>query len=410
MTREEALRRIDAEAETLRDHLVDLSLKIHTKPEIAFQEVEAARLLTAALEGAGFAVERGSANMDTAFCAEWRGGGGGGSGGGGGGESAVPAIAFVAEYDALPDVGHACGHNIIGTAAAGAAMVLKRACPDLAGKLFVMGTPAEEGGGGKILMVNAGYFDQVDAALMVHPTTGESKIGSSSLATSTLDINFRGKPAHAAGSPHKGVNALDAVVQTYVNVSMLRQHVTSDVRMHCLITKGGSVINIVPEEGEIKYLLRAATREGVDLVVKRVRECAEGAARATMAPVSFIENTGYDERWPNKVLGDLFTAHLERTGVVMNHEPSPSGGSTDFGNVSKKVPASNAYVSIGPKEAVSHSREFAVCAASDAGNLGLMQSVRAMAALAWDLINDAELLRSAKAEFAARAAAAKAGV
>lgn len=399
MSREEVLRRIDAEAQLLKDHLTDLSLKIHARPEIAFQEVEAARLLTGALEEAGFAVERGSANMETGFRAEWRGGGGDG-----------PVIAFVAEYDALPDVGHACGHNIIGTAAAGAAMVLKRACPDLTGRLFVMGTPAEEGGGGKILMVNAGLFDEVDAALMIHPTTGESKIGSSSLATSTLDIHFTGRPAHAAGSPHKGINALDAVVQTYVNVSMLRQHLTSDVRMHCLITKGGSVINIVPEEGEIKYLLRGATREGVDLVVKRVRECAEGAARSTMASVSFVENTGYDERWPNKVLGDLFTAHLERTGVVMNHEPSPSGGSTDFGNVSKRVPASNAYVSIGPKEVASHSREFTVCSASEAGHLGLIRSVRAMAAMAWDLINDPELLRGAKEEFAARTAAAMAEV
>ncbi|MDP2872117.1 MAG: M20 family metallopeptidase [Bacillota bacterium] len=396
---QDVLRRIDAAADQLRDQLVSLSLRIHANPEIAFQEHEAARLLAAALEEAGFQVERGSAGMDTAFLAQWRGGGGGDR----------PAVAFVAEYDALPEVGHACGHNIIGTAAAGAAMALKRACPGLAGTLFVMGTPAEEGGGGKILMVNAGLFDAVDAALMIHPTTGESRIGSTSLATSGLVINFRGKPAHAAGAPHKGINALDAVVQTYVNVSLLRQHLAPDVRLHCLITKGGSVINIVPEEAEIRYLLRASAREGVDLVTRRVRECAEGAGRATMATVSFVETSGYDERVPNKVLGDLFTLHLERVGVAMNPEPAPSGGSTDFGNVSKRVPASNAYVSIGPKEVASHSREFAVCAASEAGHLALMNSVKAMAGAAYDVLCDAALRERAKQEFDRRAAEAKAG-
>lgn len=393
MDMERLFERIDAVASELEGQLISTSLAIHSRPEIAFQEREAALLLTGFLEGQGFAVERGVAGMETAFAARWRGGEG-------------PTIALVAEYDALPEVGHACGHNIIGTAAAGAAAVLKRAFPDLPGELVVMGTPAEEGGGGKILMVNAGLFAGVDAALMVHPTTGESKIGGSSLATSDLVVNFKGKPAHAAGSPHLGINALDAVVQTYVNVSMLRQHVTPDVRMHCLITKGGSVINVVPEEAEIRYLLRAASRAGVDRVIERVRACAEGAAASTGAAVSFVQRTGYDERWPNMALGDAFRRHLERVGVTTPPGPEPSGGSTDFGNVSKTVPASNAYVSIGPKNVASHSREFAACAASEAGHVALINSAKAMAGLAAELVTDPSLLSKAKAEFEGRSRSA----
>jgi len=389
MNRDQLLAQLDQVGAEIQPQLVDLSLAIHVRPELAFKEYEAARLLTDYLKSEGFRVELGVAGMETAFVAEYRGGDG-------------PTVAFVAEYDALPDVGHACGHNIIGTAAAGAGALLKRVWPDFPGRILVLGTPAEEGGGGKIIMVDGGLFDGVDAALMMHPSTGESKMGGSSLATSDLVINFKGAPAHAAGSPHRGINALDAVIQTYNNVSMLRQHVTSDVRMHCLITKGGSVINIVPEEAEIRYLLRAAYREAVDHVVSRVRECAEGAARATRATVSFVETTGYDERWPNRPLGDAFLGHLERLGIEMQPEPSPSGGSTDFGNVSKAVPAANAYVRIGPKEVTSHSREFTACAASEEGHRALMASATAMAAVAGELVFDPGLLARARAEFKER--------
>ena len=391
MDREQLLRRVGAIAEEIRPQLIDLSLQIHANPELAFKEFEAAKLLTGYLAGEGFQVKRGVAGMETAFVAEYSGGDG-------------PTVAFVAEYDALPDVGHGCGHNIIGASAAGAAVLLKRAWPELPGRLLVMGTPAEEGGGGKIIMVEAGLFDDVDAALLMHPGSGENKIGGSSLATSDLLINFRGRPAHSAGSPHRGINALDAVVATYVNVSMLRQHVTPDVRMHCLITKGGSVINIVPEEAEIQYLLRAAVREGVDEVIRRVRECAEGAARATGATVSFVETKGYDERWPNKALGDLFSAHLEAAGVDMEPEPSPSGGSTDFGNVSKKVPAANAYLGIAPKGVAGHSPEFATHAISAKGHQALMDGAVAMAGTAYDLVTEPSHLRRAWDEFEKRAA------
>ncbi len=392
MDRARLFAKIDEIGGRIRGKLVDLSLGIHAQPELAFKEYEAAKLLSNYLAGEGFDVTLGAAGMETAFIAEWRGGDG-------------PTVAFLAEYDALPDVGHACGHNIIGTSAAAAGVLLKRAWPEMPGRILVLGTPAEEGGGGKIVMVDAGVFDDVDVALMMHPTTGESKVGGTSLATSDLVVNFRGRPAHAAGSPHRGINALDAVVQTYVNVSMLRQHVTPDVRMHCLITKGGSVINVVPEEAEIKYLLRAATREGVDNVVKRVRDCAEGAAASTMAEVSFVETKGYDERWPNTVLGNLMREHFARVGVDMPPEPSPSGGSTDFGNVSKAVPAANAYVSIGPNSVASHSREFAACAASEEGHLALLQSAQAMATMAYDLLTQPDLVARAKEEHRERAAA-----
>ena len=407
--REELLTRINLVAERHRAALVELSHRIHANPELFFKEFRASAWLSETLEKAGFAVRRGVAGLETAFRADWR---GSGAGEGSGGEATTgaqqsparpfPTVAILGEYDALPDVGHGCGHNIIGAAAVGAAIVLKEACPELPGRLAVMGCPAEEDGGGKVIMLKAGLFDDVDAALMVHPTTGDSKIGGASLATTTLTINFKGKPSHAAGSPHLGINALDAVVQTYVNVSTLRQHVTPDVRMHCLITKGGSVINIVPEEAEIQYLLRAGTREGVRGVVERVKECAEGAARATRATVTFIEEEGYDARRPNRAIGDVFRDHFIRLGEPMLPDPEPSGGSTDFGDVSQKVPAANAYPSIGPKGTPGHSRELAALACSAAGDEALMKSVKAMAATALDIVIDPDLLARAKREFSGR--------
>lgn len=390
INRDEVLARIDRVAEEHRAALVELSHRIHANPELFFKEFKASAWLTEALEKAGFEVKPGVAGMETAFRADWRGSGATGP---------VPTVAILGEYDALPDVGHGCGHNIIGTAAVGAAIVLKEAYPELPGGLVVMGCPAEEDGGGKIIMLKAGLFDDVDAALMVHPATGDSKIGGASLATTTLTINFKGKPSHAAGSPQLGINALDAVVQTYVNVSALRQHVTPDVRIHCLITKGGSVINIVPEEAEIQYLLRAGTREGVRGVVERVKECAEGAARATRATVSFTEEEGYDARKTNRAIGDVFRDHLVRLGEPMLPDPEPSGGSTDFADVSQKVPAANAYPSIGPKGTPGHSRELAAFAASAAGDAALMKSVKAMAATALDIVINPDVLARAKREF-----------
>ncbi len=397
--RSAALAAIDQVAEKHRAELVDLSHRIHANPELFFKEFKASAWLTEALEKAGFAVKRGVAGLETAFRADWQGSGAGKSVAGEGPDEGVPTVAILGEYDALPDVGHGCGHNIIGTAAIGAAIVLKEAYPELPGRIAVMGCPAEEDGGGKIIMLKAGLFDDVDAALMVHPTTGDSKIGGASLATTTLTINFKGKPSHAAGSPHLGINALDAVVQTYVNVSTLRQHVSPDVRMHCLITKGGSVINIVPEEAEVQYLLRASTREGVRDVVQRVKECANGAGLATRATVSFVEAEGYDARKVNRTIGDVFRDHYRRLGETMLTDPEPSGGSTDFGDVSQKVPAANAYPRIGPKGTPGHSRELAAFACSAAGDEALMKSVKAMAATALDIVISPGLLARAKREF-----------
>ncbi len=392
---EDTLKRIDAAAEAMKDQLVRLSLQIHAHPEIAFQERQSAAWLCELLAGAGFAVQKPVAGLETAFRADWLGRGARADADGASGAGApvrrVPTVAILAEYDALPEVGHACGHNIIGVAAAGAGIALKQAVPDLVGRVVVMGTPAEEGGGGKIDMVNAGLFDDVDAAIMVHPTSGESKIGSTSLATHSIVFNFHGRPAHAAATPHLGINALDAVVQTYVNVSMLRQQMTPDARVHCLITKGGSVINIVPEEAEIRYLLRASTKENLATLVAKVKECAEAAARATGATLKMEEQVGYGARKLNVPLGNAFKAQLRRAGLEVADEPSPSGGSTDFGDVSQKVPAANAYVSIAPKGVAGHSREFAAAAASDAGMAALMVSVKAMAATALAALTDEEL-------------------
>jgi len=215
------------EVDRWQEALVRIADTIHANPEIAFEEFESAALLSGTLEEQGFEVERGVAGLETAFVATWRGREGG------------PTVAFLAEYDALPELGHACGHNLIGTSAVGAALAVKAVMGGLAGTVQVIGTPAEEGGGGKVIMVEAGVFADVDAAVMVHPST-YNVTRRPSKTSHRLGIEFFGKPAHSSGSPDLGINALDAVIQTFNGINALRQHLRDEARIHGIITDGGA--------------------------------------------------------------------------------------------------------------------------------------------------------------------------
>ena len=252
-----------------RDALFTLSRAIHAKPEIAFQEREAVLRLTEFLESAGFAVERGYRGVETSYRGDARGRGPG------------PTVAILAEYDALPELGHGCGHNLIAMIGTAAAVGVQSVLDSLPGTLAAIGTPAEEGGGGKVALLRAGGFDGVDTAMMIHPTSGRSLAGRHSLASNRVMVEFRGRAAHAASQPDQGINALDGILQLFNNVNAMRQQLRPDARVHGIITNGGSAANVIPDYAAARFSVRALDRRYQQEVLRRFIACAEGAAKAT---------------------------------------------------------------------------------------------------------------------------------
>jgi amidohydrolase len=377
--------------------LIETADWIHAHPEIGHQEVEASRRLAGMLEGAGIPVEMGTAGMATAFKAEL-----------GGASKARPRVAILAEYDALPGLGHGCGHNLIGTSAIGAGLALKEVAPELSGSIWVLGTPAEESAapnsGGKVHMVNAGVFDDVDAAIMFHPGTETAITLDRSLAARGFEFYFHGRAAHAAGAPEEGINALDAVVLMYNAISVLRQQVRSDVRIHGIILSGGAAANIIPDYAAIRYRTRADDSDYLGEIVERVVACAEGAAKATGCRLEWKEYMpGYENTMPNKVLLELMTANLRSIGVQVNNERRRSGrGSTDFGNVSRRVPGIEARIAITDViETPGHSVQFREAAGSDQGRQAMLVAAKGLAMTAVDLLTNPEHLKRAHDVFEA---------
>lgn len=388
----ELKKRVCQAVDGMKDELVSLSLEIHKNPELAFREHKAAAGLSSFLEKRGLGMKRNIAGMETDFSGEFVSGKGG------------PTIAILGEYDALPEVGHACGHNIIGTSAVGAGAALKAALEGtgIPARILVLGTPAEEGGGGKVLMVQRGIFKDVDAALMVHPTSGSTRIGGRSTATHSFTFDYYGKPAHAAGSPTEGINALDAVNIFFHAVACLRQHVPEDVRMHGMITKGGDAVNIIPEHTQVRYLLRSYSMKTIAKVAPKVKACAEAGAIATGCRLEIQESDGYKARIPNKTIAKYFVANMRSLGEEVLEEITDGKGSTDFGDVSLAVPSCNAYPSIAPEGVAGHSREFQAASGSAKGMESLTMSAKSLAMTAIDLITDKEILVKAREEWLAK--------
>ena len=371
------------------DELIQVSLTIHANPELQYEERKAAALLTGKLAARGFEVERGVAGIETAFV-------------GHAGDNDGPTVAIVAEYDALRGLGHACGHNLIGTAALGAAWALNDVIGELPGRIRMIGTPAEEGGGGKVLMVNRGVFKGIDAAMMFHPLD-ENALGSPTLASSRIKLEFHGKASHAAASPEAGINALDAVIQTYNAVNALRQHLRSDVRIHGVITNGGQAANIVPEYASAEFSVRAADRPYADETLAKFIRCAEAAAMATGARLVYEvrEASRYDNLRSNPSMMRTFGERLAGLGIVARNEPSGGFGSTDMGNVSQVVPSIHPYLKIAEAGIQCHTNGFREAAASPEGQTAMLNAARAMALTALDLLARPELLAEVKREFAA---------
>ncbi|MFA5594907.1 MAG: M20 family metallopeptidase [Trueperaceae bacterium] len=366
-------------------------MSIHAEPELAFEEHRTVERLLQPLERAGFTVERPLGGLATAFRASRTFGRSG------------PRIALLAEYDALPELGHACGHNLIGTAAVGAAVTaaeqLERSSVDFT--LEVVGCPAEEGGGGKILLIEAGAFNGVDAALMFHPSHRTMPVRSS-LAATRLTLKFHGKASHAATNPHLGINALDACIQTFNAINALRQHFPDEYRVHGIISNGGSAPNVVPDFAEARFLVRHRHLEQVTQLKQKVIRAAEGAAMSVGARVEVEEGMMLAERINNFPLAQRFARYLVEQGIELQEPPTVGGvGSSDFGNLSHVLPAIHPYLKIAPQGTSNHTPAFAEAAGSPEGLAGMVTAAKALAATAVDLALEPELLERAKADFAA---------
>ncbi len=380
--------------------LWEVSASIHAHPELGYAENYAVAQLCALFGEAGLACETGIAGTPTAFRVSLP------------GRRPRPSIAILAEYDALPEVGHGCGHNLIAASAAGAGLGLLAVAADLPGSAVVFGCPAEESAvddaGGKVRLVRAGLFRDQDAAIMVHPGSEDIISRRSSLAACGYEFEFIGKSAHAAAMPHEGINALDGVIQTFNGINALRQHVQSDVRIHGIITYGGAAANIVPARAVCRFRVRAADRHYLTEVAEKVVQCARAGAMCSGARLNVREVAPvYEDTLPNSVLGRAFLANLVELGRPMRTVPKHKGrGSTDFGNVSRVVPAVSAGLRIVDDTVPIHSHGFADAAGSDTGRRMILDAAKGMAMTAIDLMCDAELLDSARAEFSRRAAEA----
>jgi amidohydrolase len=367
-----------------------LSLDIHSHPELAFEEHHAHAALTDFLEERGFAVERGAYGMETAFKAV------AGSGG--------PAIAVMCEYDSLPGIGHACGHNLIAVSGVAVALGLQATLGEGNGTVVVLGSPAEEGGGGKIRMIDAGAFDDIEAALMLHPGPlgGSLSGGARPLmsAISSLVVDFHGRNAHAAASPWAGLNALDALVAGYSAVAMLRQHIRPDQRIHGIITEGGKAPNVVPDHTQARFMIRARDRAAVDELRVRVLACFEGAAQSTGCTLEYEWGaSGYDDVRSNGTMADGYVANAAALGQEVRSEPAEAYASTDMGNVSYVVPSIHPMFGI-PAEFANHHAGFTEAAATEEAHERTLIAAKALCHTALDLYSDGETLAATKRDFA----------
>ena len=403
VAKEELSNRSNSAIEASKQALFDLSKDVHAHPELNYEEYYSSDALAGFLESSGLAVERGIGGVETAFRAFIPGGGGGG-----------PTIAVLAEYDALPEIGHGCGHNLIAMAAMGAAVGLQANAQDLPGRVVVIGTPAEEGGGGKIRLLEAGVFDGVDATLSSHPFSNRTVIPAASpkgeswsLAMVGYRYMYHGKAAHAAAYPEQGINALNAVIHLFTGIDALRQHLRDDVRIHGVITDGGTAPNVVPEFAAANFMLRS--RDGrylSDEVVGKVRQVAEGAAAMTGSRLEIEEfYPFYENVQPNVTLAQATGANAQALGMKLD-EPIPgrpgSGASTDFGNVSQAMPGFELRYAVSETPVPSHTRQMQETAVTDLALNNALLVAKTLSLTASDLLRDAAMVEAAKAEYAER--------
>jgi amidohydrolase len=377
------------EVEKIKENLIKINDTMYYNPELGNEEYNSIELLISFLEQHDFVIEKGVANLPTAFRAVYDTGKPG------------PVIAYLCEYDSLPEIGHGCGHNMIGTMSAGAGAALSKIIHNFGGKIIILGTPAEETDGGKVYMVDDGIFNDIDIAMMLHPSEKSYDSGIS-LALDALEFEFTGKSSHAASEPEKGINALDAVIMTFNGINALRQHVKSDVRIHGIITEGGVAANIVPEKAVCQFYVRSQERGYLNEVVKKVKDIAYGAAKMVGAELS-INNyeISYDNMVTNQTLANSFRNNMEYLGVD-DLEANRSGfGSIDMGNVSHVVPAIHPYIGL-EEGLISHSKGFADFTITEKAHNRLSIGACALALTGYDILNNPSLFEAIKAEYKQR--------
>lgn len=388
------LKRAACEAiERLEPELLRISHAIHATPELAFEEHHACALLVEALRKGNLEVNAGAYGLATAFEAEF-------------GSSEGPGVAVLAEYDALPGIGHACGHNLIATAALGAGLALSTLRDQLPGRVRILGTPAEERGGGKELMARAGAFDGVDAALMVHPSSVDL-VSMPCVALSEAEVTYHGRAAHAAAMPERGINALDALVIAYQAIAQLRQHIQSTERLHGIITHGGDAPNIVPVRAAGRFYVRAANQRSLAALRERVIGCFEAGARSTGAELELEwSDVDYLDLRRNEPLEEAFRTNAEslgRTFFPLDKLPASLAGSTDMGNISHRVPSIHPMLAAAPVHCTIHNPEFTEHARAEIGDRAAIDGAKALAMTALDVLLDDDVRTRARAIFAASA-------
>lgn len=373
-------------ARSLQKDIWGLASEIGNNPEEGYKEFFAQKILTDFLREKGFVIEKSLAGIDTAFRARFQ------------GKDKGPNIAFLAEYDALPEIGHGCGHNLIGAASVGAATVLS-SISDLCGEITVIGSPAEESSGAKVVLVEQDVFKDIDAALMFHP--GSCHVPEiSSLALDALEITFHGKIGHMAISESNGVNALDALLLLFESLSKLKRKLSRAERIDGIIVEGGKVPNIVPDKAVARFYLRAETRDDLNRIRQKFLELASKAATKIGAQMlwKYYENS-YHEMKSNSILAGRFRDNLQELGVQEIEPPQTMMGSVDMGNVSSIVPSIHPYLKIGRGREVPHTIEFRQAALSDDGNEVLSLAVRSLSLTGWDILTDRKLLEKMQREF-----------
>lgn len=378
---------VNRQLDELKPDLIKLSEYLYANPELGHQEHKACAAHTDMLRKNGFTVMENYLGLATAFRAEYDSGRPG------------PTAAYLAEYDALPEIGHGCGHNLLGATSTGAGIILSRLMGRQGGKAIVIGTPAEETDGAKAHLVAQGAFADIDVALIAHPSQDHRKSGASQ-AMESLEFTFHGKTAHAAASPEEGINALDGVLNLFAGVNALREHTRTDARIHGIITEGGKAPNIVPDLAKAHFYVRAADKKYLTVLVERVKNCARGASLAAGTTLEMRNNeTSYANLITNQVLSQTYVKHLTAMGVTEIKEPKPLGGSTDTGDVSHVCPAIHPNFSISRTKLVGHTVEFAKATTTDYAYGQMMKVVGALALTGLDVIKDPELLTRIRKEF-----------
>lgn len=379
-----------AEVDRLAPVLLDVSRQLHAHPELGYEEHFAHELLTRTIEAAGLTPERGACSLPTGFRAA--------------AGSEGPTIGVLLEYDALPEIGHACGHNVIAASGLGAGLAAAALAERAGGRVVLYGTPAEEGGGGKIAMARHGAFTELDAAMMIHPADADlTRIDA--IAVQQLAVTFRGKAAHAAAAPHEGRNALDAAVLAYQGVAALRQHITSSERVHGVFTRGGDKPNVVPALAAQLWYIRSATIASLQPLKARVLACMEAGALAAGCTITYEwQDLSYADMLDSGPLLAAYSANAARLGRVVER-PEVVGhrvvGSTDMGNVSYLVPSIHPMIQVAPAGVPIHTVDFARYAGGPEGDRAVIDGAKAMVMTVIDLWGDAELLAAARAAFPA---------